>query len=188
MEREDIEILKDINENKEQAIDELIKKYQKKVYNLIYGLCLNYDIAWDVSQEVFIKVIKNVKNFRQESSFWTYLYRISMNAYYDYYRKMKVRSKEFNFTDMEDEETKRSYQMKDLFDIQEDFEKKELKENIKLALKGLTDMQKQVFILKNSQGLKIKEIAEILQISEGTVKSHLNRTMEKLKETLGAKL
>jgi len=188
MEREDKEILKDINDNKIEAIEELIKKYQKRVYNLIYGLCLNYDTAWDVSQDVFIKVIKNVKKFRQESSFWTYLYRISMNAYYDYYRKMKVRSKELNITDMEDEETKRTYQIKDLVDIQEDFEKKELKESIKLALKELTDMQKQVFILKNTQGLKIKEISEILQISEGTVKSHLNRAMEKLKEILGVKL
>ncbi len=187
MEREDKEIIKDIKSGKENALDELIKKYQRKVYNLVFGMTFNYDIAWDVSQEVFVKVIKNIKNFREESSFWTFLYRITINAYYDYYRKYKVREKVSYFSDMNDDDAKRTFEVKDLINIEEEFEIKELKETIKIALKELTDMQRQVFVLKNTQGLKIKEIADLLKISEGTVKSHLNRAMEKLKETLGAK-
>ncbi len=187
MEKGDKEIIQDIKNGNEHAIDELIKKYQKKVYNLIFGMTFNYDIAWDVSQEVFIKVIKNIKNFRGESSFWTFLYRITMNAYYDYYRKYKLREKVSYFSEMDDEDTKRTFEVKDLINLEEEFEVKEFKETVKIALKELTDMQRQVFILKNINNLKIKEIADLLKISEGTVKSHLNRAMEKLKETLGAK-
>ncbi len=187
MQREDKEIIQDIKSGKENALDELIKKYQRKVYNLLFGMTFNYDIAWDVSQEVFVKVIKNIKNFRGESSFWTFLYRITINAYYDYYRKYKVREKVLYFSDINNEDTKRAFEVKDLINIEEEFEVKELKETIKIALSELTDMQRQVFILKNTQGLKIKEVADLLKISEGTVKSHLNRAMEKLKENLGAK-
>lgn len=188
MERNDKDIIQDIKNGKEYAVDELIKKYQKKVYNLIYGMTFNYDIAWDVSQEVFIKVLKNIKNFREESSFWTFIYRITMNAYYDYYRKYKIREKVSYFSDMNDEDTKRTFEVKDLINMEEEFEVKQLKETIAVALKELTDMQRQVFVLKNTQGLKIKEIAEMLKISEGTVKSHLNRAMEKIKDILGAKI
>jgi len=185
MERDDREIIKEIKQGKESATDELIRKYQKKVYNMAYGLALDYDKAWDVTQEVFIKVIRNISSFRGDSSFWTYLYRIAINTFYDYKRKEKVRGRVGNFSDIGDEDDNRQFEVKDVINIEEDFEKKDLREKILKGLENLTDIQKEVFILKNTQGFKIREIGKILKISEGTVKSHLNRAMEKLKTMLG---
>lgn len=183
--RDDKEIINDIRNGSLYAMEELIKKYQKRVYNMVYGLCMNYDIAWDVSQEAFVKVIRNIKRFRQESSFWTYLYRIVMNAFYDWTRKEKTKKKSTtNFSDMTDDENKRSYEVKDMINIEEDFDRKMLEEKVKKGLDDLTDIQRQVYVLKNLEGMKIREIADLIGISEGTVKSHLSRAMEKLRTIL----
>ncbi|HPD18528.1 MAG: RNA polymerase sigma factor [Candidatus Goldbacteria bacterium] len=179
--REDKEIITDIKNGSMVAMDELIKKYQKRVYNIVFGLCMNYDTAWDVSQEAFIKVIRNIKNFRGESSFWTYLYRIVINSFYDWTRKEKTKKKSTsNFSDMTDDENKRSYEIKDLVNVEEDFDRKMLGEKVNRGLDDLTDAQRQVYVLKNLEGMKIREIADVMKISEGTVKSHLSRAMEKL--------
>ena len=184
MEREDSVVIAEIKKGNAGAMDELIKKYQKRVFNMIYGQCMNYDTAWDVSQETFIKAIKYIGNFRQESTFWTYLYRIAMNAFYDAKRREKVRGRVANFSEMSDEESKRSFEVKDMLNIEEDFDRKMAKERVMAALDELTDVQKEVFVLKNTEQLKIREISAMLKISEGTVKSHLNRAMEKIKASL----
>jgi RNA polymerase sigma-70 factor (ECF subfamily) len=185
MERDDRAIIAEIRRGSEAAMDELIRKYQKRVFNMIYGQCMNYDTSWDVCQETFVKAVKFIKNFREESSFWTYLYRIAMNSFYDEKRKDKVRARVSNFSEMTDEENKRSFEVRDMLNIEEDYDKKVAKERVTKALETLTDVQKEVFVLKNTEGLKIREIAVMLKISEGTVKSHLSRAMEKIKASLG---
>lgn len=182
MDRTDLEIIRDIKSGSKDAADRLIIKYQKRVYNMAFGLTSDYNKAWDISQEVFIKVLRNIGSFRGDSSFWTYLYRITMNAFYDNGRKQKVQSRFRNMTDMEsDDPDDRGFDIKDCINIEEDYEKKSLKEKITEAMGGLTDIQRQVFMLKNLEGYKIREIADMVGISEGTVKSHLNRAMEKVK-------
>lgn len=183
--REDAAIIADIKAGKPYAVDELIRKYQKRIYNTAYGLTMNYDEAWDVSQESMVKIVRYIGSFRGESSFWTFMYRITMNAFYDYKRRQKVRAKVGNFTDYENDDDKRSFEVKDVIDIEEDYEQKELRDKLKGALGLLTDVQKQVFVLKNTEGLKIREVAQVLGMSDGTVKSHLNRAMEKIKNALG---
>jgi RNA polymerase sigma-70 factor (ECF subfamily) len=183
--RDDKEIIQEIKQGKEAAMDELIKKYQKRVYNTLYGMCMDYDTAWDVSQEAFVKVVQNINNFRGDSSFWTFLYRVTMNAFYDHKRKEKVRGRVGNFSDYEDDSGERKFDVKDAVNIEVDFEKKQMQEKMKTALSSLTNTQKEVFVLKTTEGLKIREIAGMLGISEGTVKSHLNRSTEKIKKALG---
>jgi RNA polymerase sigma-70 factor (ECF subfamily) len=93
MERTDTEIVKDLKADKAGAADELIIKYQKKVYNMAYGLTTDYNKAWDISQEVFIKVIRGIKSFRGDCSLWTFLYRVTMNAFYDHGRRQKTQGR-----------------------------------------------------------------------------------------------
>ncbi|HDT14878.1 MAG TPA: RNA polymerase sigma factor [Firmicutes bacterium] len=181
MSREDSELIKEIKEGKQGAIDELISRYQKKVYNIALGMSGDYNKAWDVSQEAFVKVIRNIGDFREESSFWTYIYRITVNAFYDYARKAKVRSRVANITDVEKDDDGPVFEIKDTLSIEEDYEKKAMKEAIKEGMEKLTEIQRQVFLLKNMEGYKIREISGILKISDGTVKSHLSRAMEKVK-------
>jgi RNA polymerase sigma-70 factor (ECF subfamily) len=186
--REDNEIIKEILQGNGPAMNELIKKYQKRVYNTAYGMSLNYDTAWDISQEAFVKAVRALPSFRGDSSFWTFLYRIVINTFYDYKRRVKSTGYAGNFSDYSDDDDKRTFEVRDVINIEEDFEKKELKDRLKSALSVLTDAQRQVFILKNNEGLKIREIAGVLNISEGTVKSHLNRSVEKIKNELGGVL
>jgi RNA polymerase sigma-70 factor (ECF subfamily) len=186
--RQDNDIINDIRRGNEAAVDELIKKYQKRIYNTAYGMSLDYDTAWDVSQEALIKAIRSIASFRGDSAFWTFLYRIVINTFYDHKRGEKVRGRVANFSDYEDPDDKRTFEVKDVINIEEDFEKRDLKEKLKSALSVLTDTQRQVFILKNNEGLKIREIARVLNMSDGTVKSHLNRSIEKIKSELGGML
>jgi RNA polymerase sigma-70 factor, ECF subfamily len=183
--RDDPQIIADVRAGKEAAIDELIRKYQKRVYNTAYGLTMNYDEAWDVSQEALVKVVRYIGSFRGDSSFWTFLYRIVMNAFYDYKRRQKVRGRIGNFTDQGDGEDIRNFEVKDVINIEEDYELKEMKERFTASLNSLTETQRSVFVFKNTDGLKIREIARIMKISEGTVKSHLNRATEKIKNVIG---
>lgn len=184
MERDDKDIIKDIKAGKQSATDELIRKYQKRVYNMAYGLTMNYDSAWDVTQESMVKAIRSVEGFRGDSSFWTYLYRIVMNAHYDLGRKAKVRSRVMNYSDVVNEEEGEKLEFDSGINTEHDVERIMIKENIKKGLEELTDIQRQVFVLKNSQGLKIREVAKAMKISEGTVKSHLSRAFDKLKNVM----
>jgi|ERR1035437_638712 RNA polymerase sigma-70 factor (ECF subfamily) len=183
--RGDTEIIADIKAGRELAVDELIKKYQKRVYNTAYGLTLDYDEAWDVSQEAMVKLVRYIGSFRGDSSFWTFLYRVIMNTFYDHKRRQKARAKIGDFTSYENDDDKRPFEIKDVIDIEQDYEQKVLKEKLKGALGLLTDAQKKVFVLKNTEGLKIREVAAILGMSDGTVKSHLNRAVDKIKKELG---
>ena len=183
--RGDTEIIADIKAGRELAVDELIKKYQKRVYNTAYGLTLDYDEAWDVSQEAMVKLVRYIGSFRGDSSFWTFLYRVIMNTFYDHKRRQKARAKIGDFTSYENDDDKRPFEIKDVIDIEQDYEQKVLKEKLKGALGLLTDAQKKVFVLKNTEGLKIREVAAILGMSDGTVKSHLNRAVDKIKKALG---
>ncbi|MEI7640599.1 MAG: RNA polymerase sigma factor [bacterium] len=182
MERDDKEIIQDIKSEKSGAVDELIVKHQKRIYHMVYGLTLDYNKAWDISQDVLVKLVKNIKDFRGDSSFTTYLYRVTMNTFYDAKRKEKSEGKVSHMSDMEraDGENK-VYEIKDTVNIEDTFDTKMVKEKISEALSELSATQKKVFVLKTVEGLKIKEIAKHLKLSEGTVKSHLNRGMEKIR-------
>ncbi len=181
MEKEDKDLISDIKQGKKEVIEELIKKHQKRVYNIAYGLVMDYDKAWDISQEVFVKLVKNINQFREESSFTTYLYRVVMNTFYDFKRRDKHHDKSILLSETAGENEENKFEIKDLINIEEDAERKFLKDDIKKAMVELTNIQKQVFVLKNMEGLAIKEIANFFNISDGTVKSHLSRAMEKIK-------
>jgi len=184
MEREDKDLINDIKQGKKEAIDEIIKKHQKRVYNIAYGLVMDYDKAWDISQEVFVKLVRNIGQFREESSFTTYLYRVVMNAFYDFKRRDKHYDRSILLSETTGENDNVKFEIKDVINIEEDSEKKFLKDDIKKAMTELTDIQRQVFVMKNMEGLAIKEIAEFFHLADGTVKSHLNRAIEKIKAKL----
>jgi len=185
MEKTDLQVIEEIKAGNAAAREELVRRYQKRVFNTAYGLTLDYNRAWDISQDALIKAINAIGTFRGESSFWTFVYRITMNAYYDNGRRLKVTGRVSNATDMEHDDGEsevRNFDISDTVSIEEDYEKKALKQAISTALNELTDIQRQVFMLKNMEGYKIREIADIVGISEGTVKSHLNRATVKVKD------
>jgi len=171
-----------------QAFEKLIEGYQKKVYNIAYRMLGNSEDAFDVSQEVFIKVFKAIVNFKEESSFSTWIYRIAKNVCLDELRKKKKAQVVSIHSTIQADDSEFSIQLEDFQKGPEELlEIKELKNEVNKAINCLTDEHKLVIQLRDISGFSYEEIAEILQCSLGTVKSRISRARNSLKNILISK-
>ena len=162
-----------------ESFHEIVTKYDTRIMTLTLQIAQNKEDAEDIYQETFIKVYKNLSKFRFESDIYTWIYRIAVNTAYNYNRKhSKIKVVEPKEDD--------GYDLLDwVFDPQSNEENREdLIMAINQSLLKLSHQQRVVFILKHLQQLKIKDIANILDLSEGTVKKYLFRAMEKLRVSL----
>lgn len=173
-----------------ESFEKLISNYQKKVFNIAFRMMQNYDDAYDVSQEVFIRVFKAIKKFRGQSSFSTWLYRVTTNACLDELRRKK-NSKNVISLDQE-------IQLEDgevFFQIEDNrltpelaAEENELVNVVREAITKLPDDYREVIILRDIQGFSYKEIAHIKECPQGTIKSRINRARKALKDILKGKM
>ncbi|HHW32327.1 MAG TPA: sigma-70 family RNA polymerase sigma factor [Clostridiaceae bacterium] len=171
------------------AFEELIEKHQKKVFNLALRMLGNHEDAYDIAQEVFIKVYKAIKNFKEESSFSTWIYRIATNTCLDELRRRKNKNIVYIDEDIKSEDSDMKRQLEDSGPTPDLItEKKEIKRIIYNAIEKLPDQHKSALILRDIQGFSYEEIARILECPEGTVKSRINRGRKTLKEMLEKKL
>lgn len=153
----------------------LFDEYGDKVYGLAYRLMGNRDDAMDVSQEVFIKIFRNLKAFKGQSTLATWVYRITYNTCMDELRKRKIKQVSIaDKPDLTDDNTS----------VEEIYEADERKEAVHNALYKLDDDQRAIIVMRDIQGLSYEEIAEVLQCPLGTVKSRLSRARLNLKEIL----
>lgn len=162
-----------------ESFHKIVSKYDTRIMSLSLQIAQNKEDAEDIYQETFVKVYKNISKFRFESDIYTWMYRIAVNTAYNYKRK---HSKMTVVEPREDEH----YDILDwMYDPHSNEEnREELLTAINQSLLGLSHQQRTVFILKHLQQLKIKDIANILDLSEGTVKKYLFRAMEKLRVSL----
>ncbi len=162
----------------EKAFDELVNKYKKRIYYLAYSLTSNHADALDLSQEAFIKVYKSIHRFRGRSSFYTWLYRITVNICLNHLKK-KAKRKEVSF-----DERIEVAQVGWWSNPKKALENKELQEDLTKAIDSLPPQQKTVFTLRHLEGLPHKEIASILGCSIGNVKANLFQALQKLRQRL----
>ncbi len=168
-----------------KAFEELMLRYEKIVYNLSYRMMQNYDDAKDITQDVFIKVYQNLDKFNGESSFKTWIYRITTNTCLDELRKRKRKVTESLDENLDGEKGEISKQIPDNSPSpEESFLNTEKARIVKEALYSLQDDYKTIIILKDIKGLQYTEISEIMQISLGTVKSKLSRARKELRNIL----
>ena len=156
------------------AFEEIVKKYQKQVYNLAYGYIGNYEDAYDISQEVFIKVYRSLDKLKDGSAFNFWLRRVTLNACTDYVRHQaseKIMDDVSNYY-VDDGSSDKL------------METGELGKMISKAIQRLPNKQRKVFILRHYEGLPLKDIAETLNCSLGTVKAHLFRATRRLRDIL----
>jgi RNA polymerase sigma factor, sigma-70 family len=168
------------------AFEALVKKFEKFVYTTIYFEVRNADDAYDISQEVFLKVFRSLDTFRGDSAFSSWLYRICKNAAFDFLRKdSKSKTVSISALKLDDEETD--------YDIPDDnrnnnpekaYEKTELQEKVHRAIFSLSEEHREVIQLREIDGYSYDEIAKILGIEQGTVKSRIARARESLKKIL----
>ncbi|MBN2572848.1 MAG: sigma-70 family RNA polymerase sigma factor [Ignavibacteriales bacterium] len=170
---EDYVIIQDFIKGNENAFTKLVYRHKEKVKNLIYLTLSDTEYIDDISQDVFINVYHKVREFRFESKFTTWLYRITINKCRDYLRKKKVRS---IFTPIKEEEE----QIKGGTQI-EDFDKMKL---LRQAIDKLPDKLKIPLLLRDIEGFSYNEICEQLNCEIGTIKSRIFRAREFLRALL----
>ncbi len=167
------------------AFEQLIADHQKRIFSIAYRIAGNQEDAADMTQEVLVKVFRNLKSFRGDSKFSTWLYRVATTPCLD---EQKKRRRHTAYSLDEELETDEGSLATDLRDTgptpEESAERKAVQQAIRIAIGKLKEEHKKVILLREVQGLSYEEIAKILKCSEGTVKSRINRARENLKKFL----
>jgi len=170
---EDYSIIRQFIDGDKSAFQILVKRHKEKVRNIIYITMNNSALVDDIAQEVFITVYKNLKHFRFESQFTTWLYRVTVNRCKDYLRRINVRK---IFSPIED-----GY---DVSEYSTPAENNDISKIVMDAISKLPVKLRMPLILKDIEGFSYQEISETLKCEMGTVKSRIFRGREKLKEIL----
>jgi len=170
------------------AFDELYKRYEKRVFNCAYHICGNYHDASDITQEAFIRVYNSIQTFRGDANFLTWIYRIVTNVYLDERKKSKAHRQASLDEYIELDENAVTRQIIDDSPLPaEVVESKERAEVVRAAINSLPEYQRMIVTLYHVEDLSYDEIAGILQLPIGTVKSRLNRARLALAQILGAR-
>jgi len=164
---DDLDLINSLKNGNKRAFNYLVLKYQKKIYWIIRKMVIDHDEADDITQEVFIKIYKTINEFRGESKFYTYIYRIAVNYSLNHIKRKKTETN--RKADFETESVKLMSEEKPADDIIE------LKGNTQLlekAISCLPGQQRAVFNLRFYENLSYEEISEILNTSVGGLKSN----------------
>jgi RNA polymerase sigma-70 factor (ECF subfamily) len=165
-----------------EAIEELLAQYEKRIYNISLRITCNEHDAFDAAQESLIKIYKSITSFRGESSFSSFVYRLTVNTCIDFLRKRKsdvsIEASMEEGVYFEDKNESLNPESAAVTG--------EIGSRIQKALQKLDEEHRTLIVLKDIQGFSYEEIARILRLSMGTVKSRLFRGREKLKKELAA--
>lgn len=170
-----------------RAFEDLVYAYDRRVFATIYRFTGDPDDAKDLYQDIFIRAFKGLKKFEQKSSFSTWLYRIAVNTCLTYKsNKSSNRYGSINKYYEDDGESAPSEELKsnDASSPESVFMNSEIQGKVREAVEKLSPRLKMVFILKHYEGLKIREIAEMLETKEGTVKKYLFEAVHSLRNEL----
>lgn len=170
----DSELVQKSREGDLAAFDELITRYRDRIYRITYQMTSNHDDANDLAQEAFIRAFRSIGKFRGQSSFYTWIYRIAVNLTLNFLKKSGKR-RNFSLDDT-DSSIHRDPVLIDLF--HEDTPERgagisELRQKIHRALQELTPNHRTVVVMHDIENMTHGEIAKILGINEGTVRSRL---------------
>ena len=165
------DVVKRCQDGDTKAMETVYKGYKTSLFNLAYRFSRNHSSAEDLLQEIFIKVFSEIKQLRSRENLKSWMYRIAVNTCINFTRKKRV-TKEISLNDIEDvygHEDESSLFMKYL----------------EGAVQLLPPKQKSIFLLHDVQGFTHAEIADIMKLREGTIKSQLFKARMKLRESLG---
>lgn len=166
----------------QKAFDDLMKRYEQRIFGYLLRSVRNYEDAEELTLEVFFKAYRALNKWQPKAKFSTWLYTIASNLAIDYHRS-KSRQPVYMYEDEEVIETR--LVANDISSNPEkNLEDKERGHLIRKAVDELSSKQKAVFMLSRYEGLQIKEVAETLGMAEGTVKIHLHRAIKKLQTLL----
>ena len=180
------ELIKAAANGDQSAFSELVTEYERLVYNTVKSKVLSAEDAMDISQEVFIKIWKALPNWRGECKFATWVYKVCINASLDFLRRTPERTESLSGRPDDDGDERP-------LDIADDsvqasperrLEQSETTMAVRRAIAKLPEDQRQIVILRDIDGYSYDEIADMLSLGIGTVKSRINRARTRLKSLL----
>ena len=174
----DKEIIERVKSGEKEAYDLLVLKYQQRVINLISRFVKNHSDALDVSQETFIKAYRALPNFRGDSAFYTWLYRIAVNTAKNHLtvQSRKITKSDYDVADIEQIEGNMS--LTEQTTPESLLVKDELQETILKTIENLPEDLKSAIMLREIEGLSYEGIAEVMECPVGTVRSRIFRARE----------
>ncbi len=185
--KEDAELVRQtLTKSDLNSYDCLVKRYQKQVYNLALHTLGNSEDAGDVVQETFLRAYNKLHTFRQDASFLTWLYKIASNLCIDQIRARNSRSA--LSLDVETGEGREPVAESRTSNPENIVVRNNLQEIIQREVLQLPERYRMVIVMRHLQDMSVEEIARILEIPDGTVKTHLFRGREMLRERLGSLL
>jgi len=177
---DDTYLIELFKQDSEKAFRRILDKYQDRIFNLCVYMLRSREDAQEAAQDAFIKAYRGLKDFTPRASLYTWLYRISINTCIDYTRKYRV-----SFVDDEDAIVEIASPEPSPEALSQS---REVTAIVQKALESLTPDFRAIIVLREMEELSYDEIAEVLQVSIGTVKSRISRAREELRQHLRNKL
>ena len=170
----------------QDAFAQLVEANQNKIYSLALRMTGNPEDGADLAQEAFLRAWRSLPSFQEESSFSTWLYKLTSNLCIDFLRKEKRRKAVVTTVSLDDDQDESPpLEVPDhRFTPEAEVEHRELRAAMSRALKVMSEEHRQILILREVEGLSYTEIAELLDVEEGTVKSRLARARISLRNIL----
>ena len=179
--KEDLELVRSFREGDEAGFDELVRRYQQRVYALLYRFVRNPEDATELAQDVFVRAYRALPGFQGKSSFYTWLYRIAVNVALSFLRQRRRRGAT-DAAEQLDQDAVMNLPSPD--NPARDFEQVRLREAIASAVDALPARQRATFIMRQYQQLTNDEIAESLKCPKGTVKANYFFAVKNLQQKL----
>lgn len=167
------------------AFEQIVQLYEKKVFNIALRMSRNHDDALDISQDVFIRVYRSLPGFKEESSFSTWLFRITTNICIDHLRKKERSQKTVSLYQQDEDGEEFELPMVDpAASPEQEYERRELIETFRRCVDELPPDQREIIVLRDINGMSYEEISQVLDCNLGTVKSRINRARNRLQNSL----
>jgi len=179
------ELVQRAKQGDEESFAALVEQNQGRIYNLALRMTGNPDDALELSQEAFLNAWKGLGKFQGDSSFAAWLYRLTSNVCIDFLRREKRRNALSMTVSLDDEEEARQAELPDeRYSPHVEAERRERRETLRAGLASLSAEHRRVLILRELEGLSYGEIAQVLELEEGTVKSRIARARLALRNYL----
>ncbi len=187
METDDLALVTRARAGDEEAFKALVVRYQRKVYAVALGIVKDHDLAWDIAQEAFVRVHEHLSEFKGESAFSTWVFRITTHLGIDAVRRERTTLKD-DVDDVNEPELAEAGEgiLATALgnDPQQSVLRKELLGKIQRALDALPEKHRTILVLREVEGLSYEELAERLRIHKGTVMSRLFHARKKMQAAL----
>lgn len=170
-------LIEQIQGGNSEAFAELVERYNRQVAALAYKMVNNYDEAADITQIVFVKMYDNVWRYDDSKKFYSWLYRITVNAAIDYMRKHKRHRHESLEDFHETTETSST-------SPEAAYRRQQISHFVEEATHSLSEKQRSAFVLRDIEGCDIDEVADSMNVSEATVRWYLHRARTKIRKEL----